>query len=373
MKASHIVCAWMLLIAACGDDTQEPSTPDAGRDAGDASASVDALPLSFVPDPGIRIDHATNAWAAVEERADGTQRVYLWFSDRMEAASGPAMPAVIVSEDGLSFDRSAAVDYQSPRRGVSEDIIRNDPRYKLMPAEEDGGPVWRRFNATPEGLTTETSSDGISFLRDDGYVYTYHNEGEGYENDNGLIGYNDVHPTPDGRLVFTYIGDMQPDGYNNVRMAISTDNGRTFLWEKANVLDDARLVDEGGHQACAYVDPKPTVLPDGRIWYFLMTQDCMPPAPEVGRSTGYIHSFLAEDGVNFVHDEGIRLQPSDFDWDTFGFVVYSLNDPTVVRLTDGRYRMYVTARICESQTPADCTEGGAGDMREALVSATATP
>ena len=104
-----------------------------------------------------------------------------------------------------------------------------------------------------------------------------------------------------------------------------------------------------------------------------MTQDCMPPAPEVGRSTGYIHSFLAEDGVNFVHDEGIRLQPSDFDWDTFGFVVYSLNDPTVVRLTDGRYRMYVTARICESQTPADCTEGGAGDMREALVSATATP
>ena len=86
MKAGHIGCAWVLLMAACGDDMREPSTPDAGRDAGDASASMGALPLSFVPDPGIRIDHATNAWAAVEERADGSQRVYLWFNDRMEAA-----------------------------------------------------------------------------------------------------------------------------------------------------------------------------------------------------------------------------------------------------------------------------------------------
>jgi hypothetical protein len=178
---------------------------------------------------------------------------------------------------------------------------------------------------------------------------------------------------PDGRLVFTYIGDMGPDGYNNVRMAISTDNGKTFDWEEANILDDAQLVDAGGHSSCSYVDPKPTVLEDGAIWYFVMTQACEPPAPSLGRATGYIHSFYSSDGVHFTKDEGIRLQPSDFDWETFGFVVYSLNDPTVVRLVDGRFRMFVTATVCESQDPFDCEVGGAGNIRSVLVSATAAP
>ena len=380
------VCLWLCCVlsgVACADsstgvesvsDTATTSTPetDAAPET-DSQAPGDTLPLLFVPDPGIRVDRATNAWGSVASVEGGGQQVYLWYQDRWEEATGPAQEAVMISEDGLAFDREQAVSYQKPRTGVSEVIIRNDPRNKRMPEEENGGPVWRRFNATPDGVTTETSTDGIHFQKDPGVAYAYHNEGEGFENDQGKIGYNDVHPTPDGRLVFSYIGDMQSGGYNNVRMALSTDNGKTFVWEKANVLDDAQLVDEGGHQACAYVDPKPTVLPDGRVWYFLMTQDCQPPAPTVGRSTGYIHSFLSTDGLNFTHEEGIRLQPSDFDWETFGFVVYSLNDPTVVRLLDGRYRMYVTARICESQEPSDCDVDGPGNIREALVSATATP
>ena len=378
---------WLMVLTlcvalACGgssatqDDTAvapDEGEQDEGGQPTDTGGSSANLPLFFVPDPGIRIEKATNAWAAVAEQEDGSQRVYLWYEDRWEQASGPADEAVIVSEDGLVFERDDAFDYEKPRFDVPDHVVQNDPRHKRMPEDENGGPVWRMYNATPDGVKTETSTDSVYFIQDPGFAYAYHNEGEGYDNDHEKIGYNDVHPTADGRMVFTYIGDMQPGGYNNVRMAISTDNGKSFSWEKGNVLDDAQLVEEGGHQACAYVDPKPTVLPDGRIWYFLMTQACEPPAPTVGRSTGYIHSFLADDGVNFVHDEGIRLQPSDFDWDTFGFVVYSLNDPTVVRLVDGRYRMYVTASICESQTPSDCGTDGPGNFRQVLVSATATP
>jgi len=373
----------LVLILACssGSSGQEPEEPQpdtaSTEDRSIASEVVEVtttgLPLNFVPDHGIRVDKATNAWASVAEQSDGSQKVYLWFEDRWEQAEGPAQEVVIVSADGLSFDRNAAFDYEKPRDGVSEDIIKNDPRHKRMPEVENGGPVWREFNATPEGLRTAVSADGIYFSQESGFAYGYHNEGEGFEHDHESIGYNDVHPTPDGRMVFTYIGDMGPGRYNNVRMAISTDNGKSFVWEKANVLDDAQLVDEGGHQACSYVDPKPTVLPDGAIWYFLMTQACEPPAPTAGRATGYIHSFYSADGVNFTKDEGIRLQPSDFDWDTFGFVVYSLNDPTVVRLVDGRFRMYVTATVCESQDPFDCEVGSVGNIRSVLVSATATP
>ncbi len=329
--------------------------------------------MTFVLDEGIRVDHASNAWASVAEDGDGSQQVYLWFQDREGAAVGPAEHRVVVSSDGLVFDRASAITYNAPYNGVDDAIRLNDPRHKRMPEEENDGPVWRKFDATPDGVKTSFSTDGINFTAADGIAYGYHNEGRGYENDRDKIGYNDVHPTPDGRVVFTYIADMQADGYNNVRMAISTDNGKSFVWEKANVLDDAKLVDAGGHPACAYVDPKPTVLPDGRIWYFLMTQDCAPPSPSQGLSTGYIHSFQSDDGVAFTHDEGVRLQPSDFEWETFGFVVYSLNDPTVVRLLDGRYRMFVTARICESQEPADCEIDGPGNNHEVLVSATATP
>jgi hypothetical protein len=379
----NVLCVVSLTVGmACGSvggDAPAPLTDatasvDQGSQADNSGSSGHSLPLKFVLDPGIRIDKATNAWASVLEDSDGSQKVYLWYLDRSVSATGPGEQYVIVSEDGLEFDRDTAHEYKKPNyAGAPEDVIRNDPRHKLMPADENGGPIWRIYAGTPDGVKTQSSTDGLNFVLDDGYAYLYHNEGEGLENDKGSIGYNDVHPTPDGRLVFTYIGDMGPEGYNNVRMAISTDNGKSFQWEKANVLDDAHLVEEGGHQACSYVDPKPTVLPDGGIWYFLMTQACEPPAPVIGRATGYIHSFYSPDGVNFTKDEGIRLQPSDFDWETFGFVVYSLNDPTVVRLVDGRYRMFVTARICDSQEPQDCDAGGPGNIREALVSATATP
>ena len=375
----------LMAVAACGTDDSKSDIPDSQddqvetgtvpSDGGTQDTSPGGtLPLTFVPDPGIRVDKATNAWASVAVQSDGSQKVYLWYSDRWENAQGPAEEYVIISDDGLTFDRATAIAYKRPNfPDATEDVIRNDPRHKLMPNEENGGPVWRRFSGTPDGVKTHTSTDGINFAIDEGFAYLYHNEGEGFEHDQGLIGYNDVHPTPDGRLVFAYIGDMQPQGYNNVRIAVSTDNGKSFQWEAANVLDDAKLVEDGGHQACAYVDPKPTVLPDQRIWFFLMTQACEPPAPVLGRSRGYIHSFQSDDGITFTHDEGIRLQPSDFDWDTYGFVVYSLNDPTVVLLGDGRFRMFVTARICESQNPKECDTDGSGNIREVLVSATATP
>lgn len=93
------------------------------------------------------------------------------------------------------------------------------------------------------------------------------------------MGYNDIYSTPDGKVLFVCIGDMQPGGFNNVRMALSTDNGHHFSWKGANILDDARLVEKGGRQSCACVDPESTTLKDGRVRLFVMTQACQPPIP----------------------------------------------------------------------------------------------
>jgi hypothetical protein len=371
MKKIILIPLLLTAVFACEETGFEPSQDTShveDTSAPDQSQSASSSELNFIPDPGIRVNYASNSWAKAALQDDGTTLYYLFYQDHEGNGDGPAPQKAVTSIDGLDFDASQARPYSPGGNSSDPDLVQNDPRSKLMPEEEDGSPIWRRFNATMEGLKTETSQDGVNFQQDDGFAYLYHNTGEGYENDQGIIGYNDTFVAADGSIVFLYIADMQPGGYNNVRMARSQDNGATFTWVKANVLDDAKLVDEGGHPSCSYVDPKSTTLPNGSVRIFLMTQACHPSSP--GNPTGYIHSFLSTDGENFSHEDGLRLQPEDFDWDTFGFVVYSLNDPVVIPIEDGRYRMYVTALICESQNPVDCDRNIAGSLREVLVSAT---
>ena len=79
------------------------------------------------------------------------------------------------------------------------------------------------------------------------------------------------------------------------------------------------------------------------------------------RAVGEIYSFLSTDnGDTFALEQGVRLTTSDFA--SVGIEVWSLNDPWVVRLPDGRYRMYVAALI----TDATGLNGG----KSAIISAT---
>ncbi len=329
--------------------------------------------LRFVPDPGIRVDRASNAWASVAIYSDASFTVYLYFSDRDEQ---PPNQFVVTSSDGLVFDRASGIRYSVHDPQVADVYKIMDPAGRAMPWPEHGNPVRRRFSAAPEGLRTSTSTDGVNFFSDPGHAYLYHRQGSGPENDagdngQGRIGYNDIYSNLDGEVFFAYIGDMQPGGYNNIRLALSTDNGRSFTWVQADLLGDAALVDAYGQSNCTFVDQKTIRLADGSIRMFTMNPNCLTPIPELGVSTGFIHSFRSQQGYHFVHEPGVRLKPEDFDWQTFGFTVYSLNDPVVVRLPGERYRMYVTAAICESQQASEC---GQGATRSVLVSAsTALP
>lgn len=272
--------------------------------------------LNFLPDPGVRVDNASLPKPAVDESG----RVYLFYEDH---SASRARELLAVASDGLSF---------SPGQ-VPQDRA-NDPRRLRLP---DGG--WRLYLWDPRAgeMKSASSRDGFEFTPDPGVRYTPQPE------DRGTIGVYDHFTDSAGGVALLYIGDMQ--GANNVRRAYSPpgDNGWTFRFEAGNLLGDARA----GGGPNSYVDQKSIRLPDGRLRLFAMRQ-------------GVIYSFLSEDeGRHFRQEPGVRLAPGDFK----EFRVISLHDPWVVRLADGRYRMYVAAAL----------EGGLGEPKFAIVSATTPP
>jgi hypothetical protein len=280
--------------------------------------------LVFIPDPGLRMDDASNPAAALLQ--DG--RVVLFYDQRLE----PPRQLVSVSGDGLTF-------------GAGSNPATAGFVHPFTVALPDGR--FRRYLWSPgaAGFVSETSSDGLRFAADPGIRYS------AQPSDKGAVGVYDNYFNPDGSAVLLYIGDMF--GTNNIRRAVSPpgDLGMRFVFDDGNVLGD---VTAGGGSR-SFVDPKSILLPDGRRRLFVMRPD-----PDGGpRTAGVIWSFISRDGRAYSPEPDARLRPTDFRDAT----LLSLNDPVVVRLPDGRYRMYVAALV----------ERAAGEPRWAIVSATAVP
>ena len=82
-----------------------------------------------------------------------------------------------------------------------------------------------------------------------------------HPDDKGWMGVYDVYVDQQDRVVLLYLGDK--DGLNNVRRAVSTDQGWTFTFQRGDVLGDAADARARGANA-AFVDQKSTLLHDGR-------------------------------------------------------------------------------------------------------------
>lgn len=272
------------------------------------AASERASELRFTPDPGIRVDNASNPAARVDESG----KVILFYEDQ-----GSHRVKVATAADGMKFSE-----------GVAPEGIRHPFNTKLP----DG--TWRRYSwdRQARAFTSSSSKDGAHYTPDAGVRYTLH------ESDRGSMGIYDVFSDARGGVVLLYLGDMR--GANNVRRAYSTDGGNTFTFTGGNVLGDA---DSGGGGR-SYVDQHSIPLPDGR-----RRLTCMKACE--------IFSFITEDdGRTFKLEPGTRLTRRDFT----EFNLRCLNDPTLVRLPDGRYRIYVATQI----------ESAAGGARPVIVSAT---
>jgi len=286
-------------------------------------SSVEAAPspdLQFSPDPGIRVDYASIPGAVVDRE---TGVVYLTYTYNREG-TGPGIQLVSTAADGLEF--GPGVDHGTVHARFSLTSL-------LAP---DGR--WRRYNAgrVPGTLESSVSTDGFTFVREPGIRYTLP------ENDNGSMGVSTMYTDPTGAVVLFYVGDM---GHaDNVRLAYSIDGGLTFTQETDNLLGDRDL-----DATEKFVDPRTLLLPDGRRRLITMRRGRNGTVPVPGtRAVGELVTFISTDGKTYHREPGIRLSPGDFT----EFAVWSLNDPTLVRLPDGRFRIYVAALVDDTSPDA---------------------
>lgn len=260
--------------------------------------------LDFRADEGVRVDHAALPKPFVDERG----RVHLFF----EATKPRPRQMYAVSTDGLTFDGA--------REERAEDLAYHPFRVRMPNG------VWRMYGSDPRtgAVTSRTSGDGVTFSPDFGVRYTLQPD------DRGWMGIHDEYVDGVARVVMLYLGDR--DGLNNTRRAVSTDNGWTFTFDRGDVLGDADAARRAGPMA-AYVDQKSVHLDGAARRLFAMKQGCA------------IYSFLTMDGDAYAVEPGWRVSIASWP----GLAIRSLHDPVVVRLPDGRFRMYVAAALNEAE------------------------
>jgi hypothetical protein len=282
-----------LPLSGCGASPTAAAT----RAASDTTAA-NACRLTFVPDAGLRRDNASNARANM----DSSGTVFLYYQDRTAGAGGRRLAT---SSDGLTFGASV-----TPAPG---NFANSRDRIRLA----DG--TWRVFQLSPTyQLTMLQSADGVTFTNVNGVRYAP------APADNGTMGVYDVYRDKSGAgLTLLYLGDLF--GANNTRRATSSDGGTSFTYRNRNVLGD----DGAGGGGRSYVDISSIVLADGRRCLYAMQGGLA------------IYSFVSADWTGFTLEPGARVSRGD--WTSLQ--VQGLFDPTVIRLSDGRFRMYVTGQI----------------------------
>ena len=281
--------------------------------------------LIFIPDSGIRIDSSGISRVLIEPTG-----VYILYYTQ-----GPSN-GVAVSDDGLNFTIEDPQNYPSFR-------------YKLMPDSSYMHYFIDIVNDTAL-LKSRSSIDGVTFTLDSGNRFVFPA--------NDAITSANVYSTFFnnilGEVYMIYLAG-EIDNARSIKSE-SGNNGWNFGSYTTDIFGDSVL--GGGNQS--YWDPNAIVLPDNRIRIFTMNQHGHPVPPAVPKGT--IYSFTSNDhGVTFIQDPDYRLRFDDYD----EFEVISLNDPKVILLPDGRYRMYVASMIRTGQ--------GNDDIKWSIVSATTSP
>ena len=283
--------------------------------------------LDFRPDAGIRVNGSANPHPGLDSQTGD-----IWLYTQLEGAT-----FLSISQDGLSFGNPTELEGPGPRR--------NDARTIQLP---DGR--WRAYRHDPrlEGFVSATSVDGIKYQQDQGLRYS------NQEIDEGWVGVYTTFTNADAEVLLVYLGSFP----GTARLALSTDGGENFSFIRDNIFGD----NYREYKSCHWLhwDPRALALSDGRIRMFTMVQGPQPPLPG-RRAVGEIFSWTSSDGGHaWEIDPVIHLSPEDFL--PMGLHVWSLNDPWVVLLPDGRQRMYVAALLSDD---ADGT-----NTRVGIVSAT---
>jgi hypothetical protein len=142
----------------------------------------------------------------------------------------------------------------------------------------------------------------------------------------------------DGKL-YVYFVDVTTDGYaERIGVLISADAGKT--WGEREFVSIKGIGQKAG------VDPSPYLLDDGRIrlFYFDIAEARKPESK--GRLIkNKIYSAISDDGINFIEEEGIRLEHE------------GIYDPTVIKISENLWRMYVGNQDGQKVFSAISTDG----------------
>ena len=281
--------------------------------------------LIFFPDDGIRLDSSGIRKVLIDPAG-----VYILYYTQ-----GPNS-GVATSEDGLNFTIDDPQNYPSFRYNLMP-----DGSYKHYFIDIDNDTV---------KLNSSSSTDGVTFNLDNGNRFVFP--------PNDAITSTNVYSTIFnnilGEVYMIYLAG-EIDNARSIRSE-SGDNGFHFGSYTTDIFGDSAL--GGGNHS--YWDPDAIVLPDNRVRIFTMNQHGHPVPPAAPKGT--IYSFTSADhGETFVKDLDYRLRFDDF----VEFEVLSLNDPKVILLPDGRYRMYLASMIRTGQ--------GSDSLKWSIISATTSP
>ena len=129
MKNMILIPVLLTAVFACEEIELEPIQDSSHVEdvfTPDQSDSESASQLNFIPDPGIRVNNASNSWAKGAPQDDGTTVYYLFYQDHEGSGGGPAPQMAVTSTDGLNFDASQARPYSPAGNSSDPDLIEND-------------------------------------------------------------------------------------------------------------------------------------------------------------------------------------------------------------------------------------------------------
>jgi len=327
MRLPKLLFALSLCWAVASSCSDNPTgVPDAGQvdahfsaDGLVSDAPGDASPAGFAvtwkAEPGFVVEDASNAGAKVD--SDGS--VLLLYEDRSKSQPGISQRVVRLVK---------ASDWLTP----TEDVTLEKQAFHAIQLPSG---LYRAYGGNPTigggamDFGSWTSTDGVTFVQDlddkGAPIVRYQLQPE----DKGKMGTFDVFVNSDKHVVLLYVADNQAGGKNNIRRAISTDGGDSFAFDRGNVLDDDKVGGGGG----TYVDQDTLVLPDGRVYLIAM-------------KGGTIHHFIGDDkGDVFVELSESALFTGAMFEPINGTTAFSLHDPQIVMLTDGRLRIYMACQI----------------------------
>jgi hypothetical protein len=250
--------------------------------------------LSWTKEEGTRIENGVSSCTIIKDNEYWMYYTGEW----IELAK---------SSDGLNFVNIGTIINVKDVQGV--DMVTNpavfmttDGKYRII----FEGSRWVDGGQTDRELYSAISSDGLTWKVEEGV--RFQDEGDGKPGEL-FTSVPDIIRLDDGRLRMYYTRG------STSAIAISDDEGMT--WTKEKNLDLKRIV----------IDPDIVRLDDGTYKLFFTSFDS-----EFGKGEQYMMSASSTDGVNFVIDEGKRIRPSSGS----NMIV----DPDVIKLPDGRYRMY---------------------------------